>query len=194
MKRVVNLCLLVLTIISSNLINAAGRVSVEITNSSMINVSLSEVVKGEKLFLKDYHGEVLFNITLDAMPVYQKYFNLDNVPDGVYFVETEAIHEIKVTPVLKNKKGVSLINNSAVTIFKPQVHVKNSIVKVMFNNTKRSPLTVTIYDKEWRLLEEIVENKEKVLRKTYDFSKMPKGEYQIYFRLKDRTFIKKVSI
>ncbi|WP_405206927.1 hypothetical protein [Aquimarina sp. LLG6339-5] len=194
MKRVINLCLIALVVITSSVANAAGRVSVEITNSSMVNVSLTEVVKGEKLFLKDYHGEVLFNVTLEATPSYQKYFNLGNVPDGVYFVETEAEYEIKVTPLLKNQKGVSLVNTSAVTVFKPLVRVESKFIKVMFNNTEKSPVNLTIYDNEFRVLEEVIGNEEEVLKRTYDFSKMPKGEYQFYFSLKDRTFIKKVSI
>ncbi|AXT50057.1 hypothetical protein D1818_04130 [Aquimarina sp. BL5] len=194
MKRVINLCLLALVITTSNIANAAGRVSVEISNSSMVTVSLTEVVKGEKLFLKDYHGEILFNVTLEATPNYQKYFNLGNVPDGVYFVETESLYEVKVTPLLKNKKGVSLINTSAVTVFKPQVSVENNLMKVMFNNTEKSPLTLVIYDNEGRVLEEIIGYDKSILKRTYDFSKMPKGEYQLYFSLKDRTFIKKVSI
>ncbi|WP_108805390.1 hypothetical protein [Aquimarina sp. Aq107] len=194
MKRVINLCLIALVIITSSVANAAGRVSVEITNSSMVNVSLTEVIKGEKLFLKDYYGEVLFNVTLEATPSYQKYFNLGNVPDGVYFVETEAEYEIKVTPLLKNQKGVSLINTSAVTVFKPLVRAENKFIKVMFNNTEKSPVNLTIYDNDFRVLEEVKGNEEEVLKRTYDFSKMPKGEYQFYFALKDRTFIKKVSI
>jgi len=194
MKRVINLCLIVLVIATSNSANAARRVSVEITNSSMVNVSLTQVVKGEKLFLKNYHGEILFNVTLEATQTYQKYFNLGNVSDGVYFVETESDYEIKVTPLLKNKKGVSLINTSAVTVFKPLVQAENSMIKVLFNNTEKSPVNLTVYDSESRVLDEIIGNEEVVLKRTYDFSKMPKGEYQLHFSLKERTFIKKVSI
>ncbi|KAA1246113.1 hypothetical protein [Aquimarina sp. RZ0] len=194
MKRVINLCLLAMVIAFSNFANAAGKVSVEITNSLMINVSLKEVSKGEKLYLKDYYGEVLFNITLKEMPSYQKYFNLNNVPDGIYFVETENEFDVKVTPVLKNKKGVSLIDNSSVIIFKPQVLIDNNIVKVLYNNTKKRPVTITMFDTKWNVLDEVIDNIDDVFTHTYDFSKMPKGDYQIHFTLQDRVFIKKISI
>jgi len=194
MKKFINLCLLVVVITVSSTVNAAKKVSVAITNSSMVNVSLTDVVKGEKLLLKDYLGEVLFNATLKATPNYQKYFNLSNVPDGIYFVETESEYEVKVTPVFKNEQGVSLLDESTVTIFKPQVSVKNNLMHILFNNVEKSSLNLIIYDNEWRVLEEITGNKEEVLKKTYDFSNMPKGDYQLYFSLKDRTFLKKVSI
>ncbi|KAA1246115.1 hypothetical protein [Aquimarina sp. RZ0] len=193
MKRVSNLCLLAMVVVFSNFASAAGKVSVEITNSLMVNVSLKEVTQGERLFLKDYYGEVLFDTTLKAMPAYQKYFDFNNVPDGVYFVETENDFEIKTTPILKNKKGVSLIQNSAVTAFKPQVHVENKMVKVMYNNVKNLPFAVTIYDAKWTVLEEVF-NTDDLFTNTYDFSKMPSGNYQIIFTLKDKMFIKKVSI
>ncbi|KAA1246114.1 hypothetical protein [Aquimarina sp. RZ0] len=194
MKRVINLCLLAMVIAFSNFANAAGKVSVEITNSLMVNVSLKEVAQGDKLYLKDYYGEMLFNITLDEMPSYQKYFNFNNVPDGIYFVETENVFDVKVTPVLKNKKGVSLIENSSIIVFKPQVNTEKNIVKVMYNNIKKLPMNMAIYDSKWNLLEEVVNNTDEVFKNTYDFSKMPKGAYQIHFTLKDRIFIKKVSI
>ena len=134
MRKVINLCLLVVTILLSGAVNAAGKVSVEITNSSVINVSLTKVLKGEKLILKDFYGEVLFNTTLETSSNYQKNFNLSNVPLGLYFVESESLYEIKITPILKNNKGISLIDTSLVTFFKPQVSSENSIVKVLLNN------------------------------------------------------------
>jgi len=170
MRRVINLCLLALVFTSSSIATAAGKVLVEVSNSSMITVSLSEVVKGEKLFLKDYDGEVLFNVTLEAATNYQKYFNLSNVEDGIYFVETESSYEVKVTPLLKNQKGVSLINESAITVFKPQVQVDGSVLKVMFSNTEKSPFNFIIYDNEFRVLqEEKIGKEETLLKRTFDF-------------------------
>ncbi|MDY8135494.1 hypothetical protein [Aquimarina sp. 2201CG5-10] len=193
MRRVINLSLLIVAIVFSNLAKASEVLSVEILNSSMINVSLSNITKGEKLYLKDYNGEILFNATLDAMPAYQKYFNLSNVPDGVYFVETETVYEIKVTPVLKNKKGISLIKNSAVTVFKPVVKSKNKLVKIMLSNPEKSSVTIQIYDKEDILLIE-ESSTDEVLKRVFDFSTMPSETYRILFKQKERTFIKEVSI
>ena len=194
MRKVINLCLLVVTILLSGAVNAAGKVSVEITNSSVINVSLTKVLKGEKLILKDFYGEVLFNTTLETSSNYQKNFNLSNVPLGLYFVESESLYEIKITPILKNNKRISLIDTSLVTFFKPQVSSENSIVKVLLNNTRNYPVDIIIYDEDQVVLEEIEGNKEASLKRVYDFSEMPKGEYKLFFTLKDRTFIHNISI
>ncbi len=195
MKRVINLCLLTCIILFSTIVKASDVLSVKIENSSTINVSLSNISQGQKLYLKNYSGTILFNITLDAMSSYRKYFNMSTVEDGVYFVETETEFDIKVTPVLKNTKGVALINNSAVTVFKPKVKVENAIAKVLFTRSEKSPLTITIYDEDGVLLfTEKANNDELIFQRTYSFSDVPSGKYSIYFSLKDRQFIKEVSI
>lgn len=194
MKRVINVSLLIITIITCTVVNAAEKFSVEISNAAMVNVSLSKVSDGDKLSLKDYSGVVLYNVTLDEMPLYNKFFNFNNVPNGIYFIETEEAHTVKVTPIIKNESGVSLIKNSAITIFKPQIHVDKSVVKLMFNNTAKEPVTVKVYDNESRLLDEVIGNNEEILKKVYDFSKMPKGEYTFYVGQDGRSFVKKVSI
>ncbi len=195
MKRVINLSLLICAILFSTYVKASDVLSVKIENSSTINVSLSNISKGQKLYLKDYSGEILFNVTLDAMPTYRKYFNLGTVKDGIYFVETETEFDVKVTPVLKNPKGIALIQNSAVTIFKPNVAVKNSVVRVMLTRAEKTPLHISIYDREGiMLLEEKVKDDKLILERAYNFSGVPSGKYAIYFTLKDRRFIKEISI
>ncbi|MEW7292910.1 PPC domain-containing protein [Aquimarina sp. 2304DJ70-9] len=195
MKRVINLSLLICAILFSTIVNASDVLSVKIENSSTINVSLSNTSQGQKLYLKDYSGAVLFNITLDAVSSYRKYFNLSTVEDGIYFVETETEFDIKVTPVLKNPKGIALINNSAITVFKPKVDVENTIVKVMLNRVEKSPLSISIYDREGVMLfSEKAKDDELIFQRTYSFSDVPSGKYIIYFSLKDRKFIKEVSI
>ncbi|GAA3521815.1 hypothetical protein GCM10022393_40310 [Aquimarina addita] len=194
MKKLINLSLLVFTLLSLNTVNAAGKVSVEITNVSVINVSLTEIAKGEKLFLKDFNGMVLFKTTLNASPIYQKNFNLNKVSNGIYFVETESDYEIKVTPVLKNESGVSLITDSEVTIFKPQIEIVDNKVSVMFLNTRKSPMDLNIYDENGVKLVEELEIQEKVVERVYDFSNVEKNTYYMYFVLEDRTISEQVII
>ncbi len=195
MKRVINLSLFVCAILFSTVVKASDVLSVKIENSSTINVSLSNISKGQKLYLKDYEGNIMFNMTLNAMDSYRKYFNFSTVANGIYFVETETEFEIKVTPVLKNQKGIALINKSVVTIFKPKVLIDKSRVRVMLTRIENSPLGISIYDTEGvRLFDEKVKEDTLIFERTYDFSDVPSGKYIIYFTLDDRTFKKEVSI
>ncbi|WP_109438436.1 MULTISPECIES: PPC domain-containing protein [Aquimarina] len=197
MKRVINLSLIVFAVLLSTAVKASDFLSVKIENSSTINVSLTNISKGQKLYLKDYSGTILFNATLDAMPTYKKYFNFRTVENGVYFIETETEFDVRVTPVIKNTKGIALIENSTITIFKPKLLVENTLVKVMVTRTEETPLNVSIYDIDGALVfdEKIIgEEGEFIIQRTYNFSEVPSGKYDIHFRLKDRVFIKEVSI
>ncbi len=196
MKRVMNLCLLVAcTVLLSTTAKASDVMSVKIENSSTLNVSLSNISKGQKLYLKNYSGKVLFDITLDAMPLYRKYFDFNTVKDGIYFVETETEFDVKVTPVVKNEKGIALINQSVITVFKPKVLVENSLVRVMLTRSEKSPLHVSIYDREGVMLfRENVEEGTTIFERAYNFSGVPSGKYLIRFDLRDRKFVKEISI
>lgn len=195
MKRVMNLCLLMLIMLVSTTTKASDVMSVKIENSSTLNVSLLNISKGQKLYLKDYSGEVLFDVTLEKMPLYRKYFNFNTVKDGIYFVETESEFDIKITPVIKNKKGIALINTSVTTVFKPKVLVENTMVRVMLTRSDKTPLSVSIYDKEGvKLFKEDVEEGVTIFERMYNFSGVPSGEYLIYFNLKDRKFVKEIRI
>ncbi len=190
-----NLCVLVIAILLSTAMKASDVMSVKIENSSTLNVSLSNISKGQKLYLKNYSGKILFDVTLEAMPAYRKYFDFNTVKDGVYFIETETEFDIKVTPVVKNKKGIALINQSVVTVFKPKVLVENNIVRVMLTRSEKSPLHVSIYDREGVMLfSENVDENTTIFERAYNFAKVPEGKYRIYFDLKDRSFVKEISI
>ncbi len=195
MKRVFKLSLFVCAILFSTVATASDVFSVKIENASIINVSLSNISKGQKLYLKDYSGNIMYDMTLTTMDTYKKYFDFSTVENGVYFVETETEFEVKITPVLKNHKGIALINDSATTIFKPKTLVEDSMVKVMLNRIKKSALNIYIYDLEGVMLfNEKVQDDVLLFERTYDFSTVPSGKYIIYFALDDRTFKKEINI
>ncbi|MBQ4821955.1 hypothetical protein [Aquimarina sp. MMG016] len=195
MRRVINLCVLICAVVFSTSMKAADVLSVKIGTASTIHVSLSNAAIGQQLYLKSYEGDILFNVTLQPEKTFVKSFDLELLQDGIYFVETETEFEIKVTPVLKNNKGVALINNSVTTIFKPAIDKDNGMINVMFTNAEKSQVNLYIYDKEDVLLhEEVISKNEDIIKRSFDFSKVPSGEYKVYFKLKDRTFIERVSI
>ncbi|TPN82408.1 hypothetical protein [Aquimarina algicola] len=195
MKRVINLGLFLFALLLSANVKASSLLSVKVENASTINVSLSNISKGQKLYLKDYSGTILFNVTLDAMPSYKKYFNLNTVDKGIYFVETETEFDVKITPVLKNSKGIALIENSTVTIFKPKVVVEDQIARVMLTRVEKSPLRISIYDdKGFILFTEKIEEGNTIFERNYNFESTPSGKYTIYFALKDRVFAKEIDI
>jgi len=195
MKRVIKVSLFVCAMLVSTMVKSSDVLSVKVENSSTINVSLFNISKGQKLYLKDYSGTVLFNVTLNAMSSYEKYFNLNTVKDGIYFVETETENDIKITPIIKHPNGLALISNSLVTIFKPKVAVDNKVVKVMYTKVENSPLYITIYDIAGNELHREEANDNNIIvERTYNFNNVASGKYFINFFYKDREFKTEVNI
>lgn len=195
MRRMIKTCLLILVVLVSLNAKASDILSVKVGNASTIHVSLQNALKGQKLYLKNYSGNVIFNMTLTEDKSYQKTFDLALLTDGIYFVETETAFDIKVTPVVKNSKGVALINESVNVIFKPTVKEEKGMIHVLLNNIEKSPVILSVYDNEGVLLHtERISDKEYIIKRTYNFTKVPSGEYSLYFRLRDRVFTETVSI
>lgn len=194
MKKVINLCLIVCFILFSTIAKASNALSVKIKNSSTIKLSLSNISNGQKLYLKDYSGNIIFHATLNAMPLYTRHFNFSKVKNGIYFVESETESEIRITSIVKDVNGISIVKDSAITIIKPKVQVNGLKVKVMMTNIDVQ-LKVSIYNRNGLLIfkEEIEENKFGFQR-VYNFSSLPIGKYIIHFKLKDRTFVKEISV
>ncbi|UZO79797.1 hypothetical protein NBT05_12645 [Aquimarina sp. ERC-38] len=179
---------------ASMAMKADDGLSIEINNISFVNVSLTNVEKGDKLILTDQSDVVLYNITLEASNQFRKYFNLHNVPNGTYYVEIENQKYIKKTPIIKTDNGVSLQEGSEVTVFKPQIEVADKVLKVLFVNTELKPFTLSVYDKSGILLSTSKINEKEVLTKTFDFTTMPKGVYSVNVDVDDKSFSKSFSI
>lgn len=194
MKTIFKLILTVIAFGTFTMSNAATNVSVKITNVSMVNVTLSNVTSGERLYLKDFNGDILFNLKLDKAKSFNKYFNFSQAEDGIYFIETETEHSVKVTPILKNAAGVSIVEESSVTVFKPQLKIEGKKVKVLFYNVGNVPLDVIIFDNDYTIVDEVSGNLETEFKRTYDFSKLPSGTYNLYFELNERSFLKTIDL
>ncbi|RZS93970.1 hypothetical protein [Aquimarina brevivitae] len=195
MRRMIKTFVLICTALVTLNANASDILSVKIENESTIHVSLEHALKGQKLYLKNYEGEVLFTMTLAADQSFQKTFDLTLVKDGIYFVETETAFDIKVTPVVKNAQGVALIDTSVKLLFKPTIKVKKGMIHILFNNIEGNKVTLSINDEEGiELHEEQISNQEYVIKRAFNFAEVPSGKYTIHFTTGDRTFKEEVSI
>ncbi len=194
MRNLVTTITAVILMFSSSVLKASESISVEIYDFSVIGVTLSSTIEGEKLYLKDYDGTILFNTTLDKLTSYKKYFNLSEVENGIYFVETQTATEIKVTPIVKSNTGVALITNSTETIFKPEVELENKLLSFSFRNTVDKPVTIKVLDKESIILHEEADILDTLITRKYDLSTIPAGAYYIYVTQNGKSFYEEVVI
>ena len=117
MKNLIKKGLLSLGLLASVAVNASNKLNVKVAsdNSKVLSISLMEVVSGEKVYIEDIKGEVLFSEDLQESKEYNKVFNLSSLPVGLYFIGTKEDKKIEVTPIVVSEDGVSLVENSTKT-------------------------------------------------------------------------------
>jgi len=190
-----NISIFVFVVLINTIASASNILSVEVENYSTINVTLSNTSKGERLSLKDYSGTTLYDITLDGDLSYSKFFDFSEVEDGIYFVETETEFDVKITPVIKNSLGLSLIENSTVTVFKPNVSVHGGTVDILISKLDDSPVEVSIHDALGSVIyDEELGEETSVIKRTYNVESFPHGYYDIRFSVNDRVFVKEIKL
>ncbi len=162
---------------------------------NVTNVSFEKVKKGTVLLIKDEQGLVLYKEAIVRTGKYSKGFDLTSLPDGAYFFELESEMEIIVIPFEVASSEVTFKKEDKNTIFKPVIRVKDDMVFLSRISTEAVPMEYKIYyaDNSDLVLSERFE-KEKHVKRVYDFSKAEKGNYVFVFKSNGRKYTRTVKI
>lgn len=193
MKNVFKLSVLLLLFVTGVKMEAAEDVDVRVTEGKVLTVELEDVIKGTVLLIQGKNGEILYKDSLQLNGYYKKAFNLEVIPNGVYYLNLEGENSIRRTEVTKTAEGLKLTGKSSGIIFKPCYKVEESMVKVFLTNPEEKKALFTVFDREGRLVTSMNYN-DSVVRKTFDFSGVPAGDYTINVNVGGRTFSKKLKI
>lgn len=193
MKNVFKLLVVVVLLLANVEVKAADGFDVKVSNDQILTVELAEGEKGAILFFQDKKGEILFKDNLLFDDNYKKNFNLEVIPNGVYFLILEKENSIQTTEVTKTVSGLELTGKTSKTIFKPQFKVEKNLVKVFLTNPGMKEASFQVYDKKGVLVNTITYD-DLVVNKTFDFSKVPAGKYTITVQVEGRTFTKEFNV
>lgn len=193
MKNVFKLSLLLLLLVTGVKMEAAEDIDVRVTEDRVLTVELEDVEKGTVLLFQGKNGEILYKDSLQLNGYYKKAFNLEVIPNGVYYLNLEGESSIRRTEVTKTAEGLKLTGKTSGIIFKPCYKVEESMVKVFLTNPEEKKAQFTVFDKRGQLVTSMDYN-ESIVSKTFDFSGVPAGEYTINVNVGGRTFSKKLKI
>ena len=172
---------------------AADDFDVRVSGNQMLTVELDKVEKGTILFFEDKNGEVLFQDRLANNGHYSKAFNLEVIPAGVYYLKLEKENSIQTTEVTKSQQGLKLSGKSSSIVFKPCFKVENKLVRVFLTNPGESTAYFNVYDRNGNLVHSLAYD-DLVVNRTFDFSKVPAGEYIISVKVGGNTFHRTVKL
>lgn len=192
MKNVFKLSLLVLLLVTGRA-KAADELEVKVTEKRTLTIELDNITIAAVLQLQGRKGEILFRDSLQSQGYYQRTFDLEVIPNGVYLVSLENENRVLTREVVKSIHGVELSGNPSETIFKPCFKVLESQVHVFLTNPGKKIAYFDVYDERGDLVTTIT-NRGSVIRKKLDFSQVPGGEYIIKVRVGEHTFSKNVKL
>lgn len=192
MKNVLKNALLVLSLCTGFLMEAAENLDIKVLNGQNLKVELIKGDKGDVLLLKDSFGKVLFRDSVGKTATYQKVFNLELVPSGIYYLNLDKESSLLVTLVKKTENGLE-INNLSEFVFKPCFKIENKQVKVLLSNPKELKAEMKVYDSNGTLVGSL-NSKDLVVYKTLDFSKVPSGTYTVETKIDGQEFKTKLEI
>jgi len=196
MNKVIKLGLLSVALLATVVVNASEKLNVRVASSSskMLSISLTEVDKGEVVYIKDFRGEVLFFEQLDEADNYTKIFSFSTLPDGLYFVESKTDKKVQSTPIIINKEGVALVGDSAKTFNAPEVTFNGDIMKVLIRNYSNAAVSIAIYDESGILINESDKNTNTLVFGHYDISKLNSESIVISVLEGEYNFVKEVKL
>lgn len=192
MKNVFKNALLVVSLCIGFMMEAAGDLEVKVLDARNVKVALNRTEKGDILLLKDAFGKVLFKDSIGRMESYQRTFNLELVPRGIYHLHLDKENSLLVKTIKKTKNGLEIDDLSGV-VFKPCFKIENRRVRFFLSNPKKMNAEMKVYD-PYGIPVGNLRSRELVLKKTLDFSQVPSGTYRVEIKIDDQEFFKELKI
>ena len=192
MKNAVKFSLLVILLHTGFMMEAAEDLDIKVLDSQNLMVELNSGSKGNVLLLKDKFGKVLFKDSITTNSTYQKTFNLELVPNGIYYLNLDNESRIQSTVIAKTNYGLEIEKESGF-VFKPLFKIKDKQVRLLLSNPEQRKTFLKVYDSSGILVGNL-SSKEVELRKTLDFSHVPSGKYKIVIEINGQNFTKEVNL
>lgn len=191
MKNVVKF-FLVAMLLNTGVMEASENLDIKVLDSQNLLVELNSGSTEDVLLIKDKFGKVLFKDIIPTNSTYQKTFNLELVPNGIYHLNLDNESRIQTTVIVKTNSGLEIEKKSEF-VFKPWFKIKDKLVRVQLTNPEQTKTFLNVYDSSGILVGNL-NSKEVVLKKTLDFSKVPSGKYRIVIDSNGQKFTKEVNL
>jgi len=160
---------------------ASGNLKVNIAEGSknlaeveIFNVKMSTF----EIDVKDAYGEVIFyKETKTPETSYKRNYDFSRLEDGTYFFTVKIDNEVKETKFNIDRGQVKVVE--AKKTLDPVFVMDNKQLKMSYLNFAQEDTKLIVYDRNRNSLYEKDLNSDFVTQHGIDFSKVPKGDYEV---------------
>ena len=193
MKKMINIAVVVIFLITGFHVNATDRIDVKIQENHTLLVEVGKTEQEAFLVLEDENGEILFKDRFINHEYYKMKVNLSIMPMGIYYLRLDKEYAILTSTIVKTEEGLHIKGGTSEIAFKPRYKVEDHRVLVQLTNPSETRTKLRVYPAGGEMIGEC-EGGKSLFKKTLDFSHMPAGEYVIRIVSGDKNYTKKVQI
>jgi phage anti-repressor protein len=147
-----------------------------------------ESPKDFEITLKDKASQVLFRENVENSKQFAKQFNLEKLPDGIYFLTIEDNQTIYTRVIEVSENTLSIDEAKETKIFKPVVFQKGDKVFISAMLLEDSNAKITVYNKSNEVIfSEKIKNQTKI-EKIFTFAEQNPEDHSIAIHYKGHSF------
>ena len=193
MKKTIKTLFVALIFLGALSLKASDGLDLKVNDHQNLIVQLQGIEKGAILSLQDKKGEVIFRNRFFEEDNYSKILDFQELPDGEYSLTLDKQYSISTSFIRKEGTNI-VINDKAYSFaFKPCFREAGDKISLYLANPAKHHLQVEVFDKLGNLVGAF-KSTDQILKRTLDFSQVPKGEYTVRIKTKDHDFTKSLSI
>jgi hypothetical protein len=159
-------------------VNNAPEVSfMPIPAEKKFSLSINNLNEEANIRLQDEEGVILLEEQVQEKGSYSKIYNLNNLPEGTYYMSIRTQTKETVQPIKLTEQGVDVDANKRKNFFSPVIRSTNDHVDISLYNGKIADVKVSILDAGRDVVyEESLENV-LLVQKRYSTKKLKWGNY-----------------
>jgi hypothetical protein len=191
MKKILklSLVLVVLTTMNVHAGNLDFTLGVKKEQGKMVTFAIEKMNK-INLSIYDAEGKIIQSEKVDSQKDFNRTYDLKELPEGTYFLETESDTKISRYEILVAAASASLSTNPVSEVYKPIFVNKKGLVCVSFLNLEKSPVSIKIYDKANNEVYDSDVIKDLDVKKVFDINNVRDEEYTFLMTYKDKSYTK----
>jgi len=199
MKKLMKNTLVIVALFTALLANANATLN-DLKEAKRTTLTLNDVKIGDELLIKNTHGIILYNESIQNPGDYSKGFDLTELPNGDYYFELNKAIKIVIIPFHVSNTIVVFKKEKETTIFKPSVRNKKNKVYISKLSLDQKPLAIKVYYEGIEgnnfdlIYTETINNDSKNIGRILSLDEEKEGRYKIVTETEGRTFVHFVHI
>ncbi|TMM56012.1 hypothetical protein FEE95_15325 [Maribacter algarum] len=168
------------------------KLSLAPNSEKSLNFEMDTTSEQTIVSIIDTNGEIIYTEKIATGNIYSKKFNLQNLPEGNYFLEVESSMKETIFGFTVNDSKI-MIREKKENV-KPIFRQKDGRVFLNLLNLQKDAVKIAVMDSEGRSIFQETITDEMLIEKTFNFKNAFEDSYTILVKSKDDIYFEYVTV